>query len=194
MSAARHGRIGGPVGVALIALLCVGAEAPAARTALVAPPVAELVRVVLRPGSRLWIEGDSNVHDWKCEAGSFTPALRLDRASADQPSTRVEEATLEVPVAKLEGGHGLMNTNLRKALHSNDHPNITFVVTGAQLSRTRTRGARSTWWRSATCAIKMTDFGILPPTAMMGVLKTKDDVTILFDLKAEYAPLEEATS
>jgi hypothetical protein len=43
-------------------------------------------------------------------------------------------------------------------------------------------------------AIEMTDFGIHPPTAMMGLLKTRNDVTIFFDLTTDYERLLEATS
>src|SRR5690348_3562070 len=132
MNAARLRKIAAPAGVALVGLLSMGAQAPAARPALSPPP--ETIRLVLRDGSRLWIEGDSNVHSWKCDATAFTPELRLDRPSPEEPPSKVVKATLDVPVAKLDCGHGQMNSNLRKALHATDYPNITFVVTGAEFA------------------------------------------------------------
>lgn len=216
MNAARFHKAGALAGLALLGLVSIGAQAPAPT------PVPETVRLVLRPGSRLWLEGDSNVHAWTCDATAFTPELRIERPSRDQPLARVEKAVLDVPVAKIDCGHGKMNENLRKALKANDYPSITFVVTGAEFVDTGDQGAiellatghlyvagegrEIKFQVSGTdtgdgalrirgrVGIKMTDYGIQPPTAMLGVLKTKDDVMILFDLKAEYSPLEEATS
>ena len=176
---------------------------------------------MLLEGSRLWLEGDSNLHAWKCDATEFTPELRVDRPSPGAPPTSVDRAVLDVPVAKIECGHGKMNDNLRKALKSAEYPSITFVVTGAeffevgegalevlakghlyvagtgqdvqfQVSSTETGdGALRI---KGQLAIKMTDYGVQPPTAMMGLLKTKNDVTIHFDLLTDYAGLAEATS
>ena len=40
--------------------------------------------------------------------------------------------------------------------------------------------------------ILMTEFGLEPPTALLGLIKAKDRVTIRFDLTADCEPLEEA--
>ena len=66
------------------------------------PP--ETVRLVLREGSKLWIEGDSNLHAWKCDAKSFVPELRLVRPAPTEPPTRVQQARLQVSVADIECG------------------------------------------------------------------------------------------
>lgn len=206
--------------VALVALLSLGAALPVGHPS--PSPVPETVRLALRPGSRLWLEGDSNVHSWKCDATSFIPELRIERPAAGQAPVRVDRATLDVPVTLIECGHGKMNDNLRKALRSADYPSITFVVTGADFFDTGEVGAIELLAKGhlyvagegrdlqfqvsgtdtgdgalrirGQVSIRMTDFGIKPPTAMMGLLKTKDEVMISFDLLADYRPLEEATS
>ena len=205
-------------GIALAGILAFGG--PSA-TPMPAPADFETVRLVLRDGSRLWLEGDSNLFAWTCDATQLDPELRVERPSPQAPPTRVDRAVLDVPVGKIECGHARMNENLRKALKADDFPSITFVVTGAeffdvgegalevlargnlyvagvgrdlqfQVSGTDTGdGALRIQGR---VAIQMTDFGIQPPTAMMGLLKTKNEVTIRFDLLADYSRLAEATS
>jgi hypothetical protein len=204
-------------GIALAGLLALGAPAVSPQ-----PNPPETVRLVLRQGSRLWLEGGSNLHDWKCEAKEFNPELRVERPTPEGPPTSVDRAVLDVPVGKIECGHGKMNDNLRKALKAGDFPSITFVVTGADFVETGTPGALELLAKGnlyvagngqdlqfqvsgtdtgdgalriqGQVVIKMTDFGIQPPTAMMGLLKTKNEVTIRFDLVTEYARLAEATS
>ena len=205
-------------GIALAGLLALGG--PIVAPIPSAPP--ETVRLLLRQGSRLWLEGDSNLHAWKCDATEFTPELRVDRPAADTPPTSVDRATLDVPVAKIECGHGKMNENLRRALKASEYPSITFVVTGAEFFDTGSKGdlevlAKGNLYVAGNgqavqfqvsgtdtgdgalrmrgqVTIKMTDFGIQPPTAMMGLLKTKNEVTIKFELVAGYDRLADATS
>lgn len=209
----KSGRCGA---LALAGLLSLTAATPAHA------PTPEVVRLVLRDGSRLWLEGDSNVHSWKCDATAFTPELRIDRPTPDEAPTRVDRATLDVAVARIDCGHGKMNDNLRKALKAGDYPNITFVVTDADFHDTGEKGQIELLAKGhlyvagegrdlqlqvsgtdtgdgalrirGRVSIRMTDFGIRPPTAMLGMLKTKDEVLIAFDLLADYRPLEAATS
>jgi hypothetical protein len=182
----------------------------------------DLVRLVLREDSHLWLEGDSNVRRWSCEAGELVPELSLERPAPTAPPSRVERAVVRVPVAGIECGIGRMNENLRTALRAGEHPEIRFEVTQAHFVSAGTRGRLQL---SATgmltvagvtrnlalevagsdtgdgalrirgqVAIRMTEFGIAPPTAMLGLIRTKDDVTIRFDLTADYVSIEEAVS
>ena len=203
-------------GIALAGVFAFGTPAP------VQGPAPETIRLVMREGSRLWLEGDSNLHAWTCDAEEFVPELRVERPTPDAPPSRVDRAVLDVPVAKIECGHGKMNDNLRKALKAAEFPSIMFVVTDAEFYDTGTKGALELLAKGhlyvagegrdlqfqvsgtdtgdgalrilGRVTIKMTDFGIQPPTAMLGLLKSKDEVTIHFDLMAEYDQLEEATS
>ena len=205
-------------GIALAGLLAFGGPIVAPMPG--APP--EVVRLLLRPGSRLWLEGDSNLHAWKCDANQIEPELRIDRPSPEAPPTSVDRAVLHVAVAKIECGNGKMNDNLRKALKANEYPAITFVVTDAEFFDAGSPGALEVLAKGnlyvagngrdlefqvsgtdtgdgalriqGQVTIKMTDFGVQPPSAMMGLLKTKNEVTIKFELVADYARLAEATS
>lgn len=202
-------------GLLAMAILSVGAT-PAAE---VRPPaVPETVRLVLRPESRLWLEGDSNLHAWSCEANELLPEMTLGRPSADSLPTGVERATMTVSVAGIECGNGKMNDNLRRALKAESHPDIRFEVTGARFvdvgvegmlgvaavgnlsvaGATRPLELTVTGTDTGDVALRlqgrteilMTDFGVEPPTALLGILKTDNEVVIWFDLVMGYVELE----
>src|SRR5688572_21589283 len=103
----------------------------AAAGAAAQPAGSQKVRLVLRPESRLWIEGGSNLHDWKCDAKSVVAEVTITREAPRSDPTGVQSGTLTVPAAALECGNDKMNENLRKALKANQHAEIRFVVTGA---------------------------------------------------------------
>jgi polyisoprenoid-binding protein YceI len=181
-------------------------------------PASRSVRLALREGSRLWFDGDSNLHDWSCNAPNFTVEVTVDRAGPGGSPTRVEEAVLTIPVAEIECGNGKMNSNLREALEAEDHPHIRFVVDDATFSDPAFEGLFGVVGRgdltvagatvqkeipvsasdTGTGALNvtgriqmlMTEFGIEPPTALLGLLKTKDEVVVMFDLVLGYAELE----
>jgi hypothetical protein len=183
----------------------------------------ERVRLPLREDSRLWLEGDSNLRGWSCRAEEMIPELTLHRSRSTVEPTRVEAATLRVPVARIECGHGRMNRDLRAALHASEHPEIALrvsSVTQSLLGTVPQRGRLDVIAHgrltvagvtqpmeldvrgvdtgdgalrvSGEIDILMTDFGVEPPTALLGLIKAKDRVTIRFDLTADYESLEEA--
>jgi polyisoprenoid-binding protein YceI len=198
-------------GAALVTLL-------AASVASAQSAPADKVRLVLRPESRLWIEGDSNLHKWKCDAKSIVAEVTVTKDGEDAYPDGVESGNLTVPVAALECGNGKMNENLQKALKVNEHAEIRFSVTSAEMMAAgqgdalvvaahgdlTVAGATRPVILSVTGSdtpdgsalhvtgrtqIKMTDFGIQPPTALLGMLKCKNEVTILFDLVMSYEQL-----
>jgi polyisoprenoid-binding protein YceI len=118
---------------------------------------------------------------------------------------------VKVPVKSLKCGHGAMDGNLYKALNADATPDIsyimaTFEVVPGEVKDTFTlktvgtltvAGKKNTIEMDVTAnrltdgtvkatgmvPIKMTDFGIKPPTAIFGRLKTGDDVKVNFELK-----------
>ena len=200
----------------MVALACLATMA----STPVAPP--ERVRLVLRDDSRLWLEGDSNVRRWSCLAGELIPEFTLHRDLPTDPPIRVEEATVRVPVGRIECGSGRMNRDLRAALRAVEHPEITFDVTDARFGSAGVRGrvdvtatgrltvagvSRALELQVAGTdtgdgalrlrggvAIQMTDFAIAPPTALLGLVRAKDEVTIRFDLIADYETFEETVA
>ena len=175
---------------------------------------AQTVRVSVGPGSRLWIDGTSNLHGWSCKADTLEAAIVVDANVAGQLATAAPEALkhvqVKVPVRALKCGHGAMDNNLYKALGADDSPSVSYIL--ASFTATagamkdsftlHTSGTLEVAGKQNTIAIdvdatrlpdggikatgavpiKMTDYGIKPPTAMFGTLKTGDQVVVHFEL------------
>jgi polyisoprenoid-binding protein YceI len=126
------------------------------------------------------------------------------------PPKALKRVSVKVPVKSLKCGHGPMDNNLYKALSADATPEISYImatfeavagetkdsfslktvgtltVAGKERSITMdvvaTRLADGTVKATGTLPIKMTDFGIKPPTAIFGRLKTGDEVKVNFEL------------
>lgn len=157
------------------------------------------------PDSRVWVEGTSNVHDWSCEAEQLTGSLNAATTNASLSS--LTGLTVSVPVAGLECGNGTMNRKLRDALGSSP---IRFQLSNARVGQpnssgrflaeangqltihgtSRTQRVRANGRRLANnrfqftgeTSLKMSDFGVQPPRALAGTLRTGDQVTVKFDV------------
>ena len=156
------------------------------------------------PQSRLWVEGTSSLHDWTMTVDEFIGDLE---ASAAQD---VKDVTVTVPVSALKSDNSKMDRKAHDALKAGSHPSITytldsaalaeglqngkfslntlgkltiagvtkpvsFSVKGEQLGDGRARYTGST-------RVLMSDFNVKPPTAMLGTLKTGNEVTVHFDV------------
>lgn len=155
------------------------------------------------PESKIWIEGDSNLHPWSCQATAPQAQIDIDTAAPEL----ARGLTLSVQVAGLECGSGKMNEKLRDALNADAHPVIEYQLVKAervpgeklQLQATgdltingKTRPVTfavdvvlepdGTARASGSVDILMTDFGVEPPTALL-VLKTYDRVTVKFEIR-----------
>jgi hypothetical protein len=102
------------------------------------------VAVKLGPGSVLWIEGTSTVHDW--ESRTTQPAVKLlrDAPAADPADVAALDAWLRggnlrglelgVPLATMHSQKGsTLDKNLLKALKADKNPEITFNLTQARV-------------------------------------------------------------
>jgi polyisoprenoid-binding protein YceI len=170
-------------------------------------------RVSVAPTSKLWIEGTSNVHDWKCETTTIDAAIDID-ALAGQLATAqpkmLKKVVVKVPVKSLKCGHGKMDDNMYKALKADQNSEISYIMAsfetlpneskddftlhvigkltlaGAEKTITMdiaaTRLADGTIKVIGTVPVKMTAFGVNPPTAMFGAIKTGDEVKVKFEL------------
>lgn len=140
-----------------------------------------------------------------------TTTLTGDTVSVDENSTKI---MLEIDVEGIECGRSRMNRDLRNALKADDYPNIRFVfneivrvspngnpnsveleVTGLLTVAGVTREVNvhltgytlenETVRALGSKEIRMTDFGVEPPTAMLGLVKAENELTVHFDLIAK---------
>jgi polyisoprenoid-binding protein YceI len=166
---------------------------------------AQSARISLAPTSSIRVEGTSNVHAWHLATSTFSSDIEM--AAPADPGSKVEAVTLTIPVTSLKSGKGGLDKNTYKALNAEKHPNITFRLTsytaepksgtfaakvGGLLTvngveKPVTLDATISGEPSALQAVgstrfRMTDFGVKPVTALMGTIRTGDEVTIRFDL------------
>jgi hypothetical protein len=160
----------------------------------------------LNPDSKVWVEGTSTVRSYRCEAKTLeSEIVPASSETATLPLAElVSTAEVSVPVAGLDCANGTMNGHMQKALRMKDHPRIAFKLesytidgTDVVLDGTLNMAGQSNPVRiAATVAeevdgvvrvkaihpIRMTEWGIKPPSLMLGTMKVHDEVKIHFDV------------
>lgn len=173
---------------------------------LLALPAAA-AELALAPSSRLWLEGDSSLHPYSSTAAVLNLAFTLEApgpAAAAISTKAPARMTLRIPVADLKSAHAGLDKNLRKTLKAAEHPDIVFTLrsyalkdgnitaegelTVAGRSRGVVLAARYGARDGAVTvegeqALLMSDFGIKPPSMMLGAIKTADAVTVKYRLE-----------
>lgn len=169
-------------------------------------------RLAVGPASKIWIEGTSNVHDWKCEASGVDTKVDIDALSALPGSLpkSLKKVVVKVPVKSLKCGHGGMDNNLYKALNADANADITYVMSSFEtlpdtnkdgftirlagvlkingtenpvsMDIVSTRVADGTIKAVGTVPIKMTAFGVKPPKALFGTVRAGDEVKVKFEM------------
>lgn len=122
----------------------------------------------------------------------------------------VKKVEVKIPVKSLHCNHGGMDGNVYKALKADQAPEISYImatleaVPGAEkddfslkttgtltiagkentvsMDVEATRLADGSLRAKGTVPVKMTEYGIQPPTAIFGRLKTGDEVKVSFEL------------
>ena len=167
--------------------------------------------VTLAPGAQLAVDGDSTVRAFSCKAQRVDVKLQpTDGASlsAEGLAQALRSFSLELPATQLDCSNETMNGHLREALKANEHPAIRFEMAsytagapqadGRRVLRIRgnltlagaTRPVELTAIASPTPtglrvqgrhALRMTEWGVKPPSLMLGTMKVKEAVAIRFD-------------
>tara|TARA_R110002096_G_scaffold39541_2_gene108211 strand:- start:326 stop:886 length:561 start_codon:yes stop_codon:yes gene_type:complete len=152
--------------------------------------------------SKITIKGTSSLHDWESKATDFQGS-GLFTIENDQ-ITKVEDIQIQVIVKSIESGKSIMDGKTRDALKASKYPKIKFTSTETNITanqiacKGKMEMAGASKMVTANVAYKlvqgvpeftgsikivMSDYGIEPPVAMFGTLKTGDEVTIDFELK-----------
>lgn len=165
---------------------------------------------VFLPESRIWVEGTSSVRAYSCRAVEVRGHVELAAPALDVTKLdgAVREVAVVVDVAGLDCGNGTMNSHMRKALESTDHREISFrladytAVAGGTGTQVKMNGileiagqarpvvvdgvasaaAGGAVRVTGSHAIRMSDFGVKPPSLMLGTMKVHDPVKLNFDI------------
>ena len=160
-------------------------------------------------GSDLKVYGTSSLHDWHVNAEDIKGSIEI---SAENDSITINKLNVEIISESLKSGKGSMDKNTYKALETGKYTSITYkylstksikkvsdntyeVETYGNLTITGTtkkiqlnfklkveNGAVTIIGEKA---IKMTSYGVEPPTALLGTIKTGDALTIKFNIKLQ---------
>jgi polyisoprenoid-binding protein YceI len=157
--------------------------------------------LTLGKDSRLWLEGTSTVRGFKCAASKLDVTVVGEPTAA--PAEIVKSASLVVPVSQLDCGNKTMNEHMRKALKAEQFQQISWKMTSYEVQGTSVTvdgkltiaGKENTIQLKGTGTadngvvrfkgskqFKMTEYGVKPPSLMLGTMKVGDPVTVSFDL------------
>lgn len=156
-------------------------------------------------GFKMTVKGTSTMHDWE----STVEKLECKSTFKTENNSLIEikEAVVKIPVQSIKSPKGkMMDNKTYDAFNYEKNPSIIFSLTSIQINASKltadTKGTLSMAGATknidlpvsykvlangdllviGTKKIKMTDFNMDPPTAMMGTVKVGDEVTISFEL------------
>jgi len=160
--------------------------------------------------STMTIYGTTNVHDFKSNVQLIKGELTVNSAK------KIQSLNVEIPVHSIKSGEKLMDNKTYEAFKDTKYPTISFsvidvaslqingddinVIVNGNLTVagvTKRISFKSTGKNSkpgvytfkGSVALKMTDFKMKPPTAMLGVMKVGDAITLKYDVTFEGAPI-----
>ena len=161
--------------------------------------------------ARITIDGSSNVHAWtasttdvrvtRAQAPGLKPAPDIWRNIVEPGALAAFE--ISVTAASLSSPKDGLDKNMHRALKVQEHPEITFRLARLEagdagalrgIGVLRIAGVErevaldltavpdgATMSVTGRVRLLMTDFGIKPPKAMLGMLKTDPNVTVTFE-------------
>jgi len=167
--------------------------------------------LVLQPQSRLWIEGTSTIRSFSCKASEVNAAVETNGPNAIPTlltgDKGVKAVRVTVPAERMDCGNGTMNEHMRKALKVAENPTITFTLKSYDVTTTADgiagtiNGTLDLGGVSKSISLeangkpeggmlhvegaydlRMTDYGLKPPSLMFGRIKVGETVKVNFDL------------
>ncbi len=163
------------------------------------------VKSAFQPESKLWFEGTSTLHDWKCEAESVSGFVEHEASG----NLKVSGVQVNVPIDKLDCGHAAMNNRMKQIMKADQFPQVQFQLTSAkQSAAAASKTTLTTEGRLSISGVtkkirmtvdgermpngavrfegsfpmKMSDFNLEAPT-FLGI-STGDGITVKFDVIA----------
>ncbi len=153
-------------------------------------------------GSKLWLEGSSNVNSFSCATFAVDGSGELLRNDSLKVS-------ISVSVRSMDCGNAVMNNDMYEAMRADSFPSIRYELISARTLSADTASMmiqahgimrikevsqriempvilqsvdRSTIRVRGRKRLAMSDFRISPPSALFGLIKANDELTVHFDL------------
>jgi polyisoprenoid-binding protein YceI len=157
--------------------------------------------------SRITVAGTSNLHDWTVSAEGMRAAVNLPAGFLDGQPTAAATGSFSLAATALRSEKERMNRLMWEALRAAQHPDLVFdlrsarvkssaagaveleaegVLTVAGVARPTTLALRvqrqgERLFVKGELPLLMSDFGISPPTALLGALKTGNRVVVAIE-------------
>lgn len=173
-------------------------------TLLLLAGLAGAERFASSTGSLVRIEGTSTLHAWKMEGAVIQGQITAPPLEQWQNGKAATNVAVAIPVTSIRSEHAKMDKLMAEALKAGANPEIRYQQTEAILGDSNgntfamtsrgkltiagvardvelaVNGARdgNKYVLTAQVPIRMSDYGIKPPTAMMGTIRTGNDVKV----------------
>lgn len=153
------------------------------------------------PGSSVSISGTSTLHDWTMSSTDIRVEANISLDATGTLDT-IHSLNMSLKAETLKSGHTAMDRNAYSSLDTENYKNITFTLTSADVDNNNVSGkgnlsvagvikavpiesmCKSTGQNKFSCTgsqkIKMSDFGIEPPSFMFGTVRTGDEITVSY--------------
>ena len=159
---------------------------------------------IVKSNSTITVSGTSTIHDWDVISKDFNANILFK----DFDTNQINNLSVSVTSESLKSGKSPMDKKTYKALQTDDFKTITFKMVEVKSNKkidedsyeveligtmkicgiskqvpinfllTRANDGLNI---TGSCLMKMTDFNIEPPTALLGTIKTGDEISIKFN-------------
>jgi len=156
------------------------------------------------------IYGTTNVHNFDSKVTQVSGELVMTN------SKQVQSFVVEIPVKSIKSNEKLMDTKTYESFNAEKNPKITFrstdvnslTVNGSDINVSVTGNMTiagvtrkvtlitsgkivkpGVYEFKGSIALKMTDYKMSPPTAMLGMMKVGDAITLKYDVTFEGGPV-----
>lgn len=157
----------------------------------------------------LKLNGTSNIHNWTIKAVNCNSDVNI--TVVDGKVISLSKLDFILPVVNLKSEFTAMDKNTYRALRADKNPTMEFVSSNATVTPTTLNSYQIKCEGRMTIAgstktiellaigkynpsdksftvvgvkkLKMTDYDVSPPKALLGTIKTGDDITISYDMK-----------
>jgi polyisoprenoid-binding protein YceI len=151
------------------------------------------------------VSGTSTMHVWQSSVENISATGSFTVASNDL--TEVKDVVVKIPVTSIKSTKGkIMDNKTYEAFNHESNPLIVFVMKGQTVNASNStidlKGTLTMAGKTLPIDLKvsyklssngdlriigskqitMTDFGMEPPTAMMGAIKVGNDISVTFEL------------
>ena len=176
-----------------------------------AAPAHASADVVPLPETLIRIDGDSSLRKWSSTATKFNFKAKTTtekKIDANAP-WMFQEFEFVIPVKSMKSGDGKLDEHMQEAMKADKHPQIIIRLDQFKLGEKKEDGTRLADAKgeitvsgvtkpvelqasvvtdgqkvkaSGQKKLLMTDFGIEPPTMMLGTIKTANEVNIVYQV------------